>query len=162
MIAGVALIQEIPTYSKSCRPLFEDQSFTTMCNLNGSSRILHLFTLVCPSAVFVKIVSIWIYSVQSFIFRLWSHFLEKNLKRVPSLTNSDATSTIVSKLSAFWIFATALHGFPRSIGFGSRHSVSCVIMFFSHVISPIYGLVRGQMGVIAPPSLANFSIKGGL
>lgn len=78
------------------------------------SYVLHLFTMSCPSAIFWRIWAIIIYAVNSMFRRQSSpHVSQEGLKRfLPSLTNLDATTTIIGIVVSLWVITSLFHSAP--------------------------------------------------
>jgi hypothetical protein len=93
-----------------------------ICNLSIASSIIRLLASSSPDAIIRGIITIVIYSFNGVIItRFCSHVIEKVLKTVPSLTNFNTSSSVISVGFAAFV-KTTLSDTQPDIVFGLKLS----------------------------------------
>lgn len=85
------------------------------------ARISALNFTGCPSTIFRRIGTIIINAINGVTCRTFAHVIKEVSKRIPSLTNSYTSPSIVLKSRVSWIITTPSHAFPHDMRRGSGH-----------------------------------------
>lgn len=85
-------------------------------NESVGSSVVGLDGVCCPATVFRGVAFVVVYSIyRQLSFWSWPHVFEKSLKRIPSLTNTYTSTSVVHIRNVGFGVAPGTHSLPRSI-----------------------------------------------
>jgi len=114
-------------YAGNPCPLYERPRFAIEGDCAVCSRVVCLLAQGGPAAVFRRVIAVIVNAIQRKTRQRISHICVERLKAIaPSITDGDASSTIVGKRVAAWIKAAVFHVQPRSVNFREALSVCSV------------------------------------
>lgn len=137
--------------AKFVSPIGDALRTTIPRNESRISPIALLFSPTRPSAIFWAVVSVWINSVNRITVWARTHVVQEVLKRIPSLANSDPSTTVRIVVGKLGIIAAASHSKPHPVK-RVPFATSCVTVF-NRVFHTWYNTMTGYLFPIAESKL---------
>jgi hypothetical protein len=112
-------------------PLSKGFRFTIPGDIECIPLIVSLFFITCPFAVLRVVSGVVVNSLNCFGFSGMTHICNKVRDRMPSLTHSNASATVIWKRMIVLLVAPRHHAKPNSVCSSSAKVVSLLVWFWT-------------------------------